>query len=1261
MAIQQIGSTVTGAAGNGNNPVLTLPSGIQEGDVVVVIGGWAQKATTGTPEGPSEAGYTRIQWFSTVTTSATGWGWIGAWYKVMGPTPDSSVTGQALSVTSVSSVYHAVVLRGVDTTNVVDNQTTQFVANGATGTPDPPTVNVESVGAWVFACGFTSVVDATATAPTGYTGLAWGSQNDTYDTSLGFAIKQATAIGIEDPGAFSGLNSGENPGAFTFAIRPEPVATETIITASDSAAITVSESVSTTKSVGASDAASLSIAESAGTFKTIVASDTLSIGIDYGSGTPAANNDNFADALEVVIPTNGGTYTSPLVNNSEFTTEVGEPDQSASDAKSAWWKYTPTSSGTASLDTALSTAITNTDTYVAIWTGTNFGDMVLLTFNDDGGPNATSAITWEAQAGVTYWIQCGAYGLANINYVMRVTGPAMPSSASGSTIVKTDAPSTTPVTASESNALAVSETTSLFITKVASDTASLSVNDLGTDEVVPNLRNYSFEADTNPWLSNQTLTRVNTDAHHGSWSARIAVTTTTNSNLFSPTTSDFATVAGQTWSASGWVKWDAGTARSVRLDILFRDGTTDLITHQGTVTPVTADGWVQLRNENKVAPANTQFVRYRLVAVGTTAGDAWLADDLALEPVSALADTASIEGSDTVALTITESSNASTSLPGTDTTALAVSETAVVVVSLSRTDTAAISVAESVVRDKTLSQSDTSALSVSESVSILVTLSRTDTASLAVIETTSSFRTIATTDTSSIAATETAAVDGGNFLPGSDTSALGVVDTASVAVFTSRDDSLNIGLTETQTSGVSLSNGDGGVIIGVETASLSSFGLISGTDGGALLVSESRTIDSALARTETTALSVSETTASFRTVVAADAMSLSVAESAGNGVTQSDDDTATLSVNETLHLFRQGVRGTESIALAVEDGGSLFKAVDANDNISVSLTEVDARSATLPGTDSVTIGVAEETAISSEGVADDSASLGLDESASVAVSLSRDDGVVILLTEAASTFSAKAAADGGSVMVAETSSESAIGAESTTDTASFGLTEHATVDMGVVTSDALTLQVTESQSGLITQTAVDGAGLRVSETRSQNVTVSRSDAVNLSVGETADSGQFNSVTATDAGSLAVTENNTLSSRLNRFDNASLSVVETITAFGSRPGGENLTIGVLENATVNVFIEETGWTSPGVDPMLLIVSETTEVKIPVTAIDGGALGVVDSGQAVGRETDTVLVLVYKNGQWVQGTMMVYRAGRWRVATPKAFRDGAWSTD
>jgi hypothetical protein len=137
-------------------------------------------------------------------------------------------------------------------------------------------------------------------------------------------------------------------------------------------------------------------------------------------------SDNFATATEVTIATDGGTYSEASVSNSTYTTESGEPNNGGSANRSAWWKYTPVTTGTATFDTQLTTPDgSHTDTVLAIYTGTALDNLVLVASNDDGGGSGTSLITDQAvTSGTTYWCQVGAFGTAVMNYGFRVVGEA---------------------------------------------------------------------------------------------------------------------------------------------------------------------------------------------------------------------------------------------------------------------------------------------------------------------------------------------------------------------------------------------------------------------------------------------------------------------------------------------------------------------------------------------------------------------------------------------------------------------------------------------------------------------------------------------------------------------------------------------------------------------------------------------------------------------------------------------------------------------
>jgi len=131
-------------------------------------------------------------------------------------------------------------------------------------------------------------------------------------------------------------------------------------------------------------------------------SDTGFIALNLG-GEPA--NDDFANATVVT----GGTVTG---SNVQATFEVGEPTNgisddgsdgnSTDDGNTVWWSWMPTTTAQATITTAGSSL----DTLLAVYTGTAFNNLQLTAFNDDVNfpSDLTSSVTFNANAGTTYWI-----------------------------------------------------------------------------------------------------------------------------------------------------------------------------------------------------------------------------------------------------------------------------------------------------------------------------------------------------------------------------------------------------------------------------------------------------------------------------------------------------------------------------------------------------------------------------------------------------------------------------------------------------------------------------------------------------------------------------------------------------------------------------------------------------------------------------------------------------------------------------------------
>jgi hypothetical protein len=199
-----VGSTSTdfGASTSGT---LTLPSSLQEGDIVIVGVG----SDSSTPALPS--GWINIS----AQTSANQQ--QRTFYKVMGSVPDTSV---AITGISTASTGFAVAVRGGDAPAI-----SFLVSTGTTGMPNPPNLTGVAANSIVFAMGFLDDDNITATAPSGYTLLRTQSSSAVGQTVM-LAYVEATSAGAYDPGVFGGGGDDEWV-AITLAVPASSVTWET--------------------------------------------------------------------------------------------------------------------------------------------------------------------------------------------------------------------------------------------------------------------------------------------------------------------------------------------------------------------------------------------------------------------------------------------------------------------------------------------------------------------------------------------------------------------------------------------------------------------------------------------------------------------------------------------------------------------------------------------------------------------------------------------------------------------------------------------------------------------------------------------------------------------------------------------------------------------------------------------------------------------------------------------------------------------------
>ena len=131
------------------------------------------------------------------------------------------------------------------------------------------------------------------------------------------------------------------------------------------------------------------------------ASGTLNLKVNAPASTSCTTNNAFSCATTV----SARPYTVTQ-STSGFTLETSEPRPCGSIGATGWWSWTPTTSGTYTIDTRGSSF----DTVLAIYTGSSVTGLTNLNCNDDiSTSDVDSTITRSFTAGTTYRIQVGGY------------------------------------------------------------------------------------------------------------------------------------------------------------------------------------------------------------------------------------------------------------------------------------------------------------------------------------------------------------------------------------------------------------------------------------------------------------------------------------------------------------------------------------------------------------------------------------------------------------------------------------------------------------------------------------------------------------------------------------------------------------------------------------------------------------------------------------------------------------------------------------
>jgi hypothetical protein len=217
MAISFLGSN-SGRASGASISVSLSGLSLQENDFVLVIntcmGNSDRDMTMNT------AGYTSIlDIYVNGTTSDSN---MGISWKVMGSTPDSTVSCKGSSSANFGGGAIAYAFRGVDTSNPIDVTTTSATASGSS-IPNPPSITPFTSGAFIVIAGSYAATtpDTTVTVPTGYSNQVLVREDPSWGILTAVASKAWTS-GAEDPAAWTDWTTEASGSwtAATVALRP---------------------------------------------------------------------------------------------------------------------------------------------------------------------------------------------------------------------------------------------------------------------------------------------------------------------------------------------------------------------------------------------------------------------------------------------------------------------------------------------------------------------------------------------------------------------------------------------------------------------------------------------------------------------------------------------------------------------------------------------------------------------------------------------------------------------------------------------------------------------------------------------------------------------------------------------------------------------------------------------------------------------------------------------------------------------------------
>lgn len=518
-------------------------------------------------------------------------------------------------------------------------------------------------------------------------------------------------------------------------------------------------------------------------------------------------------------------------------------------------------------------------------------------------------------------------------------------------------PDSTPITASDTGSIAVSESASVTIvdSKTASDTAAVSV------------------AESISLTKNNTVTD----------SAAVSVAETSSLAKFTTKTDTAAISVAETAAIfSARTASDTGSLAVAETGTFFKtlsstDGAAISITEvvtagQGAYTGTELwKGWQRYSDHGYTAgdwvdsdpyPDGMNNAHTNYVITASDGGSLAVSETRANAVV--------LTASDSVAITITENRNVTSTLLGVDTTNIVAAEQASVFKTSTGTDGGGIGVSETSSRFITLVSNDSAAISVSETTIATKQITSTDGAAIAATEGTYGWQSpedweegqpwygpkimLVSTDGAAISVSESqtrlvskSSTDGGS---------IAVQEDGDAYIPKVATDSASIAVSESGTIFKSISVSDTGGLRINEVANTQ--GTQPGADNFAIGVTESRSLVVQFSSTDTSGLRITDSSDSYVPKTATDGAAISVAET--------QQSTSTLSK-------------TDGASIALSEGKSFFNNVTSSDGAAISATEIRSVGGTSLGTEIMGLGVTETGVLLVTSTKTDGAAVGIEE------------------------------------------------------------------------------------------------------------------------------------------------------------------------------------------------------------------------------------------------------------------------------------------